>query len=117
MFGFLDSDCANDCLGPTDAKKCCESEVSSSSWDDKACGGCGSDGMCNLCDNEAYKLNSQKTKCSEKDLPKGDACKSNSWCASNICSGSRGENPSTNLHCCDSTVEYDCDGCGSDGMW
>jgi hypothetical protein len=119
MFGFLGSDCANYCLGPTDAWKCCASEVlvSSASYY-SSCGGCGVDGMCNLCNNEAYKLNSLKTFCIYKALPKGDACKSDLSCAENKCSGSLEENPSDKLHCCDSTVnKYSCDGCGSDGMW
>ena len=110
-------DCRFSCKGPTGAKKCCAFQLQYNSL----CGGCGTDGMCNFCkarntDTEAYKLNSLKTECVKKDLPKGDACKSPRWCESNKCSGYLEENPSDKLHCCDSTVN-DCDGCGSDGMW
>ena len=91
MLGFLDSDCSifsvgdGRCLGPTAApntpipscpngnrcswsdendkwthSRCCENTVLDS------CGGCGIKGKCNLCDNEAYEVNSAKTGCTKK---------------------------------------------------
>lgn len=109
-------DCTGRCVGPTGSKKCCASGVTYS------CDGCGSDGSCNFCSSDSQKVNADKTGCVSKNLPVGASCKKDNWCASGYgsCKGEytsyNNPHPSENLHCCDSSVQSDCDGCGSDGM-
>ena len=113
MFGLLGSDCANYCLGPTDAWKCCASEVlvSSASYY-SSCGGCGVDGMCNLCNTDAYKLNSAETKCETKIKAIGESCALLMDCRFS-CKG-----PTGAKKCCAFQLQYNslCGGCGTDGM-
>jgi hypothetical protein len=92
------------------------------------CDGCGSDGMCNYCEQSTYSkkiLNTDKTFC--VDRPPGDTCERNSDCDGDsncIDNFSYDVDPKPTLHCCKTTVkdwsygddnENYCGGCGDDG--
>ena len=126
------SDCAStgsSCKGPDDSsasKKCCAQTVMDVLTYADDCDGCGSDGMCNYCEQSTYSkkiLNTDKTFC--VDRPPGDTCEQNSDCDGDsycIDNFSYDVDPKPTLHCCKTTVEdmsYSsdnyCGGCGDDG--
>jgi hypothetical protein len=130
------SDCAStgswgsSCKGPDDSsasKKCCAQTVMDVLTYADGCDGCGSDGMCNYCEQSTYSkkiLNTDKTFC--VDRPPGDTCEYNTDCDGDsncINNYAYGFDPKPTLHCCKTTVkdwvkndnENYCGGCGDDG--
>jgi hypothetical protein len=106
------SDCAStgswgsSCKGPDDSsasKKCCAQTVMDVLTYADGCDGCGSDGMCNYCEQSTYSkkiLNTDKTFC--VDRPPGDTCEYNTDCDGDsncINNYAYGFDPKPTLHC------------------